>query len=85
MHKLDKIALKILEDRDLPELVLGIVETAFDIFQQCHAESDFCFQVVSSSVIVFGSNNRLIWSPALGFRPDASYCTPGFLFCFNQL
>lgn len=41
--------------------------------------TDFCVQMVTPDCIVFGGVNRLIWSPAHGFKPDRSYCTPAFL------
>lgn len=41
--------------------------------------TDFCVQLVTPDCIVFGGVNRLIWTPAHGFKPDRSYCTPAFL------
>jgi hypothetical protein len=40
---------------------------------------DFCAQHYNGEVIVFGSSNRLIYTPHGGFRPDRSYCTEQFL------
>jgi hypothetical protein len=40
---------------------------------------DFGLQVFDTEYIVFGGVNRIVWSPANGFRPDRSYCTARFL------
>jgi hypothetical protein len=46
---------------------------------------DFCVQHVSPDGIVFGSVNRLIWTPKTGFYPDAQDCNPMFLACAQRL
>lgn len=62
---------------DLVMLFMSIVEAAAHYWEQSDAD-DFCVQSFSGEAIVFGGTNRLIWTPAHGFRPDRSYCTPKF-------
>lgn len=40
---------------------------------------DFCVQHVGLDALVFGGRNRLVWSPAYGYRPDRRDCTAAFL------
>ena len=76
-------------ERDWGEIVLSIVDEAREIFRECGDEDDFGLQHAAefaglAGVIVFGgTNNRLLWSPGGGFRPDASYCSSRFLERFN--
>jgi len=46
---------------------------------------DFVVQFFTADHIVFGSTNRLIWSPATGFRPDRGYCTAKFLKHYDSI
>lgn len=39
---------------------------------------DFCVQSLGPEVAVFGSTNRLVWSPSTGYVPDKSYCNERF-------
>jgi hypothetical protein len=56
-----------------------VYEAAFEIFNDAGCPQDFCVQYVSSNSVIFGSTNRVIWTPAKGFIPDRSYCTQKFL------
>jgi hypothetical protein len=53
-----------------------VAEAAAVYFEVC--PEDFGVQYVGEAV-VFGGTNRLIWTPAQGFRPDREYCSPAFL------
>jgi hypothetical protein len=68
---------QILEGNDVANIVLNIVHAAAVYFEEC--PDDFCLQHLRLDTIVFGSTNRLIWSPLRGFFPDPSCCTREFL------
>ena len=70
-------------DEQLADIGLLVADAAKEIFIDCNAEHDFCIQCVEG-VAVFGGTNRLLWSPAFGFRPDKSYCTKEFLAKFDM-
>jgi len=50
-------------------------------FEVCGAKDDFCVQSTSDEGNqVFGGTNRVIFSPATGWKPDRLlYCTERFL------
>lgn len=60
-----------------------VIDAAYDIFIEMGCEEDCCIQSVSSSSVVFGSHNRLIWTAEGGFKPDPPYCTEKFLDSFK--
>lgn len=55
-----------------------VIDAAKDVFIDCGAEDDFCVQHVTPVSAVFGGTNRVIWTPANGFRIDESFCTSRF-------
>lgn len=67
-------------------LVIGVnvVLTAAEIFTFCEREDDFCLQYVGKTVIIFGMDNRLLWSAAKGFRLDESASTNRFIEKFKS-
>lgn len=46
---------------------------------------DFCVQHVSDVGLIFGSSNRLRWSPETGFAPIRSSCTDRFLKNYDSI
>ena len=62
-----------------------VSESAQDIFVDCQAEADFCIQSTAGYNVVFGSTNRLLFSPIHGFSLDLGYCTKKFITLFNEL
>jgi hypothetical protein len=64
---------------DKENLASAIFEVAAEVFEVCAAKGDFCIQTTDDRGAVFGSTNRLIWRPRIGFRPDRSDCTERFL------
>jgi hypothetical protein len=62
----------------LPGIVIEIIRAAA-VYWRGIDPADFCIQSFSPTSIVFGSTNRLVWTPTGGFRPDRSYCTNKFL------
>ena len=82
MQTIDEVTDRILEDSmGVTEVVDAIVSGAYIRFASCHASEGFCLQSMSMGTIVFGfgGTNRVIWSPAGGYRPVKDYCTPRFL------
>ena len=65
------------------KIAIMVEDRAFDIFRQCDAESDYCIQSVGG-VAVFGSTNRLCWSPITGFYVVRSMCTSRFLKLYDK-
>jgi hypothetical protein len=61
---------------------ITVCELAYTVFEICKAADDFCIQ--STSNLVFGGTNRIVWSARYGFLADRSYCTPRFLACFDE-
>ncbi len=59
-------------------LAYTIAEAASCYWDEATAD-DFCLQSFDGQSAIFGSSNRLVWTPAAGFRPDCSYCTQRFL------
>jgi hypothetical protein len=60
-----------------------VCDRARVIFETMGYEKDFCIQLVSE-VAVFGSTNRLIFNPKLGYYPDAGHCSPQFLAAYDH-
>ncbi len=54
-----------------------VIEAAMEFWEDC--PNDFCIQTVCCAGIVFGSVNRVVWSPISGFCADREYCTARFL------
>ncbi len=67
-------------------LIAEIVEAA-SMYWRGLDPYDFCVQNSSPQLasIVFGSTNRLIWSPFTGFYADRSYCSARFLEQYDRL
>ena len=65
------------------ELRHGVVRRAQEIFEGAGCPSDFCLQLATDEVLVFGGTNRLKWDAVAGFYPDRSYCTEKFLTAFD--
>lgn len=63
---------------DWPEIVWSIIAEAQRRFVECNAAEDFCLQCTTSTVIVFGGTNRVVWSARLGYQLDLGYCTEEF-------
>jgi hypothetical protein len=40
---------------------------------------DFCLQGIFPDRVIFGSTNRLVWTPGRGFQALASHCNTPFL------
>ena len=72
------------DQQQLINIGMSVCMEAFEIFCECGAERDFCIQHVAWTGSVFGGDNRLLWSPVNGFRPDESYCTTRFKHLFNK-
>ena len=66
-------------DERLKEIGEAVLEGAYSVFAEAGVENDFGIQDTSGGVAVFGSTNRLVWSPTQGYRPDRSLCTKRFL------
>lgn len=66
------------------DIVIAIVLAAAEYWDTIDL-MDFCVQSLNPDVIVFGSVNRLIWTPAHGFRPDRGYCSEKFLATYDQI
>ena len=67
------------EDRvrvDLLTHLYGIVRGASVYWRLC--PDDFCFQNADGEIIVFGSVNRIVWSPTFGYQISSLHCTPAF-------
>jgi hypothetical protein len=82
-RKVEKAVVDLPND-DCWETVCGIFKEAARYWEGLDP-NDFCLQHMSGGRIVFGSTNRLIWSPETGFYPDEKYCTKRFLNNFSKL
>ena len=65
-------------------LLFDILDTAQYLYEKAGFENDFCVQHVSAGSIIFGSCNRVIWSPLNGYRTDPSHCRAEFIEKFNN-
>lgn len=66
------------------DIVVAIVLAAAEYWDTINPQ-DFCVQSFNPDLIIFGITNRLIWTPAHGFRPDRSYCTKEFQAAYDQI
>lgn len=68
-------------ENDLIKIGEAVEKAAYDIFDTCCAESDFCIQSADGFVAIFGGTNRVIFDPRnpIAFYPDRTYCTEHFL------
>lgn len=71
-------------DERVQHIGLLVVEEAMDRFEACRAASDFCIQSLGQ-VVVFGSTNRVTWSPTRGWSLDRSYCTDRFKILWDSM
>ena len=65
--------------QDKVSIINMVLEQAAYLFAECNEAMDFCVQYVSTSSVVCGGLNRVIWHPARGFKCDEPYCTDDFI------
>ena len=75
-------ARRIFDENFYPEIIL---EEAKILWEEC--PSDYCIQYINDSngVIVFGSTNRVVWTPRRGFRLEQSHCSERFIEHYKEL
>ena len=71
-------------ETEATNLLFDIIDTAEHLYEKAGFENDFCVQHVSAGSIIFGSCNRVIWSPLNGYRADPSHCREEFIEKFNS-
>jgi hypothetical protein len=78
--KIEKYGQEINNVINLNELV---VYYALELWKEC--PDDFCIQFVDVDCIIFGSVNRVKWTPKRGFSIDRSYCTKKFIEHYERI
>ena len=76
--------MKTLSGDDLMEIGERVYYYAEWLFMASGYKEDFSIQHIGSAV-VFGNQNRLIWSPKLGYFCDEEYCSKHFILCMQKL